>query len=156
METQLVQLLPDRVTFGALILKRQVSQGSSGELWSKRVVLLFECDEVFGVWWGDGSCSLRKLIGIVRISFPKKIQFELWGSVDTAQQLLRVRRVWWRLYFRIPASGVDDECNVSIGVTDDPWVSFPSDMMLMCGLLGLRNAFRLITLQLQLPVQCLA
>ena len=72
METQLVQLLPDRATFGALILKRQVSQGSSGELWSKRVVLLSECDEVFGVWWGDGSCRPRKLMGIVRIGFFKE------------------------------------------------------------------------------------
>ena len=59
METQLVQLLPDRATFGALILKRQVSQGSSGELWSKRVVLLSECDEVFGVWWGDEVVDLE-------------------------------------------------------------------------------------------------
>ena len=30
-------------------------------------------------------------------------------------------------YYRIPASGIDDECNASIGVTDDLWVSFPSD-----------------------------
>ena len=91
METQLVQLLPDRATFGALILKRQVSQGSSGELWSKRVVILSECDEVFGVWWGDESCRPRKLMGIVRIGFPKRIQFGLWGSVDAAQQLPCVR-----------------------------------------------------------------
>ena len=91
METQLVQLPPDRVTFGALILKRQVSPGSSGKVWSKWVVLLSGCDEVFGVWWGDGSCPLRKLMGTVRISYPKKIQFELWGLVNAAQQLPRVR-----------------------------------------------------------------
>ena len=48
METQLVQVPPDRVTFKALISKCQSSQGSSGKLWSKAVVLLYECDELFG------------------------------------------------------------------------------------------------------------
>ena len=83
-------ITPILSNFWSLDFKTSSFSGSSGELWSTRAGLRFECDEAFGVWWGDETCPPQKLMGTARIIFPKTIQLELWGSFDAAQKSPRV------------------------------------------------------------------